>query len=352
MNIPQALHQSLNTFNDPILKLPYTSLGWASMQANTLHVRLGYPSTTDEMGELTQSLETHLNACGHDTPVEFSWRVVRHVVDSGQKPKFGVNNVIAIGSGKGGVGKSTVSANMAVALAQRGARVGLLDADIYGPSQAALFGVEGKPEVVDKKMVPFLAHGVHVLSMANLVEPDSAMIWRGPMVSGALLQFFNEALWPNLDYLLIDLPPGTGDVQLTMAQKLPVTGAVVVTTPQDLSLLDAQKAVTMFDKVKIPVLGVVQNMTETVCSACGHRESLFGELDEKSAQTRFKAPIIGALPLNSQLCQLGPTGGCIQVTSPQSPFVKAMDTMAATMAAKLSELARDNQVVTQKVMIS
>ncbi len=213
-------------------------------------------------------------------------------------PIPGIKHIIAIASGKGGVGKSTVTTNLALALAQTGARVGILDADIYGPSQPLLLGLSGKPEIIDNKMQPLMSHGIQVMSIGFLVDTQAAMIWRGPMVSGALMQLLNDTAWDKLDYLLLDLPPGTGDIQLTMAQKIPVSAAILVTTPQDLALLDVQRAQAMFAKVNVPVLGIIENMSGHTCSACGHHEALFGEGGaEKFAQTHA-LPLLGQIPLD------------------------------------------------------
>lgn len=203
--------------------------------------------------------------------------IFRHKVQPHLKPKEGIKNIIAIGSGKGGVGKSTLSVNIAVALAQMGYSVGLLDADIYGPSQPTLLGLSQQPSVQNNKFIPLFHYGIHMLSMGSLVTNQTPMIWRGPMVSGALLQLLNETHWSELDFLILDLPPGTGDIQLTMAQKIPISGALVITTPQDLALIDARKAIEMFNKVSVPVLGLVENMSIHVCRQCGHSDTIFGE---------------------------------------------------------------------------
>jgi len=225
----------------------------------------------------------------------------------------GVKNIIAIASGKGGVGKSTVTANLALALASLGARVGVLDADIYGPSQPTLLGVAGsKPESLDnKKMKPIMAQGIQTMSIGYLTDPDAAMIWRGPMVSGALQQMLNDTTWEAVDYLLIDLPPGTGDIQLTMAQKIPVTGALVVTTPQDLALLDARKAYHMFRKVNIDVLGVVENMAMHTCSQCGHEEAIFGQGGADRMARQYDLPLLAQLPLDISIREQADAGNII-----------------------------------------
>ena len=244
----------------------------------SLDVCLGYPALqwSAEIAAIIQSTLQADPAIAHAS-VGIRCKVQRHHVQEGLKPLPGVKNIIAIGSGKGGVGKSTVAANLALALQAEGASVGILDGDIYGPSQPRMLGVSGKPESPDgKRIIPHRAHGLQMMSIGLLVEEDTPMIWRGPMATQALQQLLNESIWEDLDYLILDLPPGTGDIQLTLAQKIPVAGAIIVTTPQDISLLDARKALRMFEKVNIPVLGIVENMASHVCSKCGHEEAIFG----------------------------------------------------------------------------
>lgn len=209
-----------------------------------------------------------------------------------------VKNIIAIASGKGGVGKSTTAVNLALAMAKEGARTGILDADIYGPSQPLMLGATTRPEIKDKKMFPIVCHGIQSMSIGYLVDDKAAMVWRGPMVSMALQQLLNDTLWDNLDYLIIDLPPGTGDIQLTLAQKIPVSGAVIVSTPQDLALLDARRAYEMFKKVNVPVLGIIENMSTHVCTNCGHKESIFGEGGGEHFAQLYGIDLLGSLPLD------------------------------------------------------
>jgi ATP-binding protein involved in chromosome partitioning len=239
----------------------------------SVDIRLGY-KLADKGEALAKVIKAKLESdLGIDkVNVNFSSKVVPHKVQEDLKPLASIANIIAVGSGKGGVGKSTTAVNLALALQHEGARVGLLDADIYGPSIPAMLGVKGQPRTDGEHIIPKEAHGLKVMSIGFLVEEDSAMIWRGPMVTSALQQLLNDTLWGNLDYLIIDLPPGTGDIQLTLAQRIPVAGAVIVTTPQDIALLDARRAVNMFRKVDVPVLGVVENMSTHICTACGHEE--------------------------------------------------------------------------------
>ncbi|MGE8252636.1 MAG: iron-sulfur cluster carrier protein ApbC, partial [Stenotrophomonas sepilia] len=230
-------------------------------------------------------------------------------VQKGLAPHARIRNVIAVGSGKGGVGKSTTSVNLAVALQQLGARVGVLDADIYGPSVPAMLGLSGRPESPDNKSIePLRAFGVDTMSIGYLIEEDTPMIWRGPMATSAMTQLFNDTLWDDLDFLLIDLPPGTGDIQLTLTQKIPLAGAVIVTTPQDIATLDAKKALKMFEKVEVPVLGIVENMAVHTCSSCGHIEHLFGEGGGERMAAQYGVPLLGSLPLQIGIREQGDAG--------------------------------------------
>jgi ATP-binding protein involved in chromosome partitioning len=265
-------------------------------------------------------------------------KILARQVQPGVQLIPGVKNIIAVGSGKGGVGKSTVTANLAMALAQH-ARVGILDADIYGPSQPHLFGVSNlHPTTVDnKKMKPILAHGIQTMSIGYLIEADTATIWRGPMVSGALQQMLNDTLWEDLDYLLIDLPPGTGDIQLTMAQKIPVTGAVIVTTPQDLALLDARKAYNMFRKVQIDVLGIVENMSTHRCSACGHMEAIFGEGGGDRFARQYDIPLLAQLPLAADLRLNSDQGIPLVQQDPSGAIAQQFSVLAKLVEEKIAE---------------
>ena len=252
-----------------------------------------------------------------------------------------VRNVIAIASGKGGVGKSTTAVNLALALQRQGARVGLLDADIYGPSVPAMLGISGRPDSPDNKSIePLRAFGVEAMSIGLLIDTDTPMIWRGPMATSALTQLFNDTLWGDLDYLLVDLPPGTGDIQLTLSQKIPVAGAVIVTTPQEIATLDARKALKMFEKVEVPVLGIVENMAVHVCSNCGHAEHLFGEGGGQRMAAQYGVPLLGSLPLEIAIREQGDAGTPIVAAAPDSPAGQAYAAAAARLADELAKRPR------------
>lgn len=264
-------------------------------------------------------------------------RVLSHAVQAGLTPLPGVRNVIAVGSGKGGVGKSTTAVNLALALHADGARVGILDADVYGPSIPTLLGLSGKPDSPDNKSIePMRAFGIEAMSIGFLVDAETPMIWRGPMATSALTQLFTDTLWGDLDYLLIDLPPGTGDIQLTLAQKIPVAGAVIVTTPQDIATLDARKALKMFQKVEVPVLGIIENMALHVCSNCGHEEHLFGEGGGQRMAAQYGVPLLGSLPLDIAIREQGDAGQPVVIASPDSAVAEAYRQTARAMAAQLA----------------
>ncbi|WP_313231252.1 iron-sulfur cluster carrier protein ApbC [Stenotrophomonas acidaminiphila] len=270
-----------------------------------------------------------------------SIRAGAHRVQKGLSPHPRIRNVIAVGSGKGGVGKSTTAVNLAVALQQLGARVGVLDADIYGPSMPAMLGLSGRPESPDNKSIePMRAFGVETMSIGFLVDQDSPMIWRGPMATSALTQLFNDTRWDDLDYLLVDLPPGTGDIQLTLAQKIPVAGAVIVTTPQDIATLDARKALKMFEKVEVPVLGIIENMAVHTCSSCGHVEHLFGAGGGQRMAAQYGVPLLGSLPLEIGIREQGDAGTPIVAAAPDSAAAKAYVAAAQRMVEELGKRPR------------
>jgi ATP-binding protein involved in chromosome partitioning len=252
-------------------------------------------------------------------------RIIRHAVQRNLKPMQAVKNIIAVASGKGGVGKSTVSANIALALSAEGASVGILDADIYGPSQPHMMGIVGEQPVSEygKTMLPLRAHGLQVMSIGALVDPDQPMVWRGPMVTSALDQLTHQTQWQDLDYLVVDMPPGTGDIQLTLAQKVPVSGTVIVTTPQNIATIDARKGLAMFRKVAIPVLGVVENMSTHVCSSCGHEDAIFGEGGAEKISHDFDVRLLGRLPLDTRIRQQTDSGVPTMIAEPDSAIARA-----------------------------
>jgi len=272
-------------------------------------------------------------------------RVSAHAVQPSLSPLPRVRNIIAIGSGKGGVGKSTTAVNLALALAAEGARVGVLDADVYGPSIPTMLGLSGRPDSPDGKTIePMRAHGIEAMSIGLLVEQDTPMIWRGPMATSALTQLLGETLWGGvdgeLDYLLIDLPPGTGDIQLTLAQKIPVAGAVIVTTPQDVATLDAKKALKMFEKVQVPVLGLVENMAVHVCTNCGHAEHIFGQGGGERMAATYGVPLLGSLPLETGIREQGDAGTPIVAAMPGSAAADAYRQLARNVIAELDKRPR------------
>ncbi len=302
-----------------------------------IEVNLGYPAKSWE-----QNLVSMIQEVIPSAKVEIKSNTVSHEVKEGIKPLNGVKNIIAVASGKGGVGKSTLSVNLALALASEGARVGVLDADIYGPSQPRMLGVSGQPTSKDgKSLEPMKSYHVQAMSIGFLVDEESPMIWRGPMVTQALEQLLNDTNWDDLDYLIIDMPPGTGDTQLTLAQKVPVSGSVIVTTPQDIALLDARKAYKMFEKVDIPVLGVVENMSTHICSNCGHEEHIFGSGGGEDLAGQYGTDLLGSVPLARSIRE-NADGGCPSVVAdPDSSITNIYKEIARNMAARLSMRKKD-----------
>ena len=339
-----AVEAVLRLYNDPYLNMDPVSAGCVQaidIQGTQVHVRLqlGYAAGLFSNG-WAQVLQTAIEGIeGVDgARVEVTTAIAAHKAQAQVPGLANVKNIIAVASGKGGVGKSTTAANLALALAREGARVGILDADIYGPSQGVMFGIpEGtRPQVREQKwFVPIKAHGVEVMSMAFLTDDNTPMVWRGPMVSGALLQLVTQTAWDDLDYLVIDMPPGTGDIQLTLAQKVPVAGSVIVTTPQDLALLDARKGVEMFRKVNIPVLGVVENMAVHICSNCGHAEHLFGEGGGEKLATQYGVELLASLPLSMLIREQADSGKPTAIAEPDSQIALVYQELARQVGARI-----------------
>ena len=284
--------------------------------------------------------------------VDVDWQISRHAVQGGLEPLAGVRNIIAVASGKGGVGKSTVSANLALALQAEGASVGVLDADVYGPSMPRMLGLSGRPETTDdRRILPMNAHGLQAMSIGVLVETDQAMIWRGPMATQALQQMVAETKWQDLDYLIIDLPPGTGDIQLTLAQRIPVSGAVCVTTPQEVSVDDVRRAVAMFNKVKVPVLGVIENMSSHICSNCGHEDAVFGSGGGERIAAEAGVPMLGQVPLESGVGRSTDEGHPIVAADPDHTVAQRFREIARAVAGRLSTQTRETKVKMPKIKI-
>ena len=306
-------------------------------------IELGYPAASQHA-----ALRAAVIAAARSLPgvgnvsVAIATRIVAHAVQRGVQLLPGVKNIIAVASGKGGVGKSTTAANLALALAAEGARVGVLDADVYGPSQPLMLGASGRPETLDgQTMEPHVAHGLQVNSIGFLVDDDQAMIWRGPMATQALEQLLRQTNWKDLDYLIIDMPPGTGDIQLTLSQRVPMTGAVIVTTPQDIALLDAKKGIKMFEKVGVPILGIVENMAVHVCSNCGQVEHIFGADGGKKMAADYGMDYLGALPLDMSIRLQADSGRPTVVADPDGDVAQIYKKVARDVAVKIAQQAKD-----------
>ena len=279
-------------------------------------------------------------------------KIVPHTVQRGVKLVPGIKNIIAVASGKGGVGKSTTAVNLALALAAEGASVGMLDADIYGPSQPLMLGITGRPTSKDgKSMEPMEGHGIQAMSVGFLIDSDTPMVWRGPMVTQALEQLLTETKWRDLDYLVVDLPPGTGDIQHTLAQKVPVTGAVIVTTPQDIALIDARKGLKMFEKVNIPILGIVENMAVHICTNCGHAEHIFGAGGGAAMSKDYGVELLGSLPLDIRIREQADAGKPTVVADPDGPVAQVYRQIARKIAARIAKQGEDRTSLFPKIVI-
>jgi ATP-binding protein involved in chromosome partitioning len=320
----------------------------------TVKVVLGFPASGyhDDLAARLKSLVESVDGI-NTAVVDVSTKIAAHSAQKGVKHIEGIRNIIAVASGKGGVGKSTTAVNLALALSAEGARVGILDADIYGPSQPRMLGVHGKPESLDgKTLEPMNSYHLQAMSIGFLIDEETPMIWRGPMVTQALQQLLNDTNWKDLDYLIVDLPPGTGDIQLTLAQQVPVSGAVIITTPQDIALLDARKGHKMFEKVEVPVLGVIENMSTHICSQCGHEEHIFGEGGGLRMSEQNDVDFLGALPLDLRIRVETDAGKPTVVAEPDSRIAQIYREIARRTAAKLSLKTKDYAARFPQIVIS
>ena len=355
----QTIMQQLQSVRDPHTDGDIVQAGFVKEVTisgpNSVHIslKINYP-----WPNAAQDLEPMIGAALYaqwpelQITITVATHIYRHLPANGVKSLPQIKNIIAVASGKGGVGKSTVAVNLALAMQKQGARVGLLDADIYGPSQPLMLGVTSKPVIREDKMIePILVHGLQTMSIGYLINHDTPAVWRGPMVSGALQQMLNNTAWQDLDYLIIDLPPGTGDIQLTLAQKVPVCGAVVVTTPQDVALLDVVKAIGMFTRVKVPILGVVENMSVHTCSNCGLREHIFGAHGGKSLAEKNQVKLLGSLPLELKLREYADEGKPIVIAEPDSTTATEFLHIARLVGAQLSKTPRNFSLPLQNIVI-
>jgi len=319
----------------------------------SVELELGFPAD-GYARELAGTLRGLLEALPgvRQAEVHVKTRILSHAVQHNLKPLAGVKNIIAVASGKGGVGKSTVAVNLALALSQDGARVGILDADIYGPSQPRMLGLSGRPSTKDnKRIVPMTGHGVQCMSVGFLVDQETPMVWRGPMVTQALMQLIGDTDWEALDYLIVDMPPGTGDIQLTLAQRVPVSGAVIVTTPQEIALLDARKGLRMFQKVEVGILGIVENMSTHVCSQCGHEEHIFGEGGGERMAAQYGVRFLGSLPLDVSIREQTDGGNPSVAAEPEGAIAKHYRDIGRRATAQLALAGKDYAGAFPKIVI-
>ena len=358
-NVAQSqIEEALKTYTDPYLEADLVSSKTVKNIAVdgdnvSIDILYGFP-VQGYIKELTEKLTEIVKAVDGVTNVTINvaHKIASHAVQKGVNMIPNVKNIIAVASGKGGVGKSTTSVNLALALAAEGATVGILDADIYGPSQPRMLGISGQPESADgKSLEPMTNYGIQSMSIGYLIDEDTPMIWRGPMVTQALEQLLKDTKWNDVDYLIVDLPPGTGDIQLTLAQKVPVTGAVIVTTPQDIALLDARKGLKMFEKVEVPVLGVVENMSIHICSECGHAEHIFGSGGGDLMAEESDVEMLGALPLDISIRVGTDEGKPTVVADPEGAVATIYRDIARRVAAKLSQKTKDHSSAFPNIVI-
>jgi len=319
----------------------------------SLDIVLGYPAKT-QVEPIRKAVIAKLKGIPGigNVSANVTIKIVTHAVQRGVKLISNVKNIIAVASGKGGVGKSTTAVNLALALAAEGASVGMLDADIYGPSQPTMLGITGRPESRDgKRLEPLEGHGIQAMSIGFLIDVETPMVWRGPMVTQALEQLLNETNWRDIDYLVVDLPPGTGDIQLTLAQKVPVTGAIIVTTPQDIALMDARKGLKMFEKVNIPILGIVENISLHICSKCGHEEHVFGSGGGSRMSKDYAVDLLGSLPLDISIREQADSGKPTVVANPDGRVAEIYRQIARRVAVKIAEKQQDHSAVFPKIVI-
>lgn len=354
----QQIQSALKQIIDPTTGKDYISTqSVRNIQIDQQHVsidiELGYPANS-----VKQAIQKQITDALHAIPgiekiqVSVNSKIIPHSAQRGVKLIPGVKNIIAVASGKGGVGKSATAVNLALALSAEGASVGILDADIYGPSQPQMLGITQHPDSLDgKTMEPVMAHGIQVMSIGLLIDVETPMVWRGPMVTQALQQLLNDTNWKDLDYLVVDLPPGTGDIQLTLAQKIPVTGAVIVTTPQDIALLDARKGLKMFEKVGIPIFGIVENMSTHTCTQCGHTEPIFGTGGGEKMCKDYNVEFLGALPLDIKIREHTDMGKPSVVAEPDGKIAETYRMIARRIAVKVAESAEDHSDLFAKIVM-
>jgi len=356
---PEQIHTVLKDVLDPNTGKDFFSTKSAKKlkveDANvSVEIELGYPAKTqiDPIRRLIAEKLRRVPGVG-TVSVSVTSKIVSHSVQRGVKLIPGVKNIVAVASGKGGVGKSTTAVNLALALAAEGASVGVLDADIYGPSQPIMLGITGRPESKDgKTLEPMMGHGIQAISIGFLIDIDTPMVWRGPMVTQALEQLLKDTRWRDVDYLIVDMPPGTGDIQLTLAQKVPVTGAVIVTTPQDVALIDARKGFKMFEKVGIPILGVVENMSTHICSKCGHEEHIFGQGGAERMCKEYGTELLGSLPLDIEIREHADSGKPTVVSDPDGRTAEIYRAIGRRLAVKIGESAKDMTAKFPNIVVS